>query len=99
MVEKNGYVYLIIDKPYGTLYCGVTAGLARRIYEHREGLYKGFSQSYSLRHLVYYEVHDTIMAAIVREKQIKHWRREWKIRNLIHVQNPAWRDLYEELNK
>lgn len=99
MDARHGYVYIITDKPFGTLYTGVTSDLARRIYEHRQGIYPGFSKRYGLKHLVYYEVHDTILAAIEREKQIKKWRREWKIHNLIHGQNRAWLDLYEDLNK
>jgi putative endonuclease len=99
MDAKHGYVYIITDKPFGTLYVGVTSHLARRIYEHREGLYVGFSKKYRLKHLVYYEIYDTMLAAIQREKQIKKWKREWKIHNLIHVQNLEWCDLYDRLNQ
>ncbi len=98
MDGKHSYVYIITDKSFGTLYVGVTADIARRVHEHRLGIYKGFSKRYALKMLVYYEVHETILAAIQREKQIKKWNREWKIHNLIHVQNRKWQDLYEGLN-
>ncbi len=98
-MEKRSWVYIITDKPYGTLYVGVTSDLARRIYEHRTGLYKGFSKKYGLKQLVYYEEHSDISNAIERETQIKRWNREWKINALIHVQNREWRDLYQDINK
>ncbi len=95
-MEKNFFVYLVADKPYGTLYVGVTNDLARRIWEHREGLYKGFTKRYGLRLLVYYEVYPTAMDAIRREKAIKKWKRDWK-KQAIEKTNPTWRDLYADL--
>lgn len=95
-MEKNFFVYLVADKPYGTLYVGVTNDLARRIWEHREGLYKGFTKKYGLRLLVYYEVYPTAMDAIRREKAIKKWKRDWK-KQAIEKANPTWRDLYADL--
>jgi putative endonuclease len=92
----GGWVYIITNKPNGTLYIGVTADLARRIYEHREGLVEGFSKRYRLKCLVYAEHHDRIESAIQRESTIKHWPRAWKA-NLILDANPDWRDLYETL--
>jgi putative endonuclease len=74
----------------------VTNDLVRRIYEHREGLADGFTKRYGVKTLVYFEAHDTIAAALQREKNMKHWSSEWKI-DLIVKDNPAWRDLYDEI--
>ena len=98
-MEKRFWVYIVADKPYGTLYVGVTNDLARRIYEHKNGICKGFTKRYRLKILVYYEEYPTMLDAIQREKKIKKWNREWKIHNLIHVQNPSWRDLSADFNK
>jgi putative endonuclease len=93
---KGGWIYILTNRPNGTLYVGVTADLARRVYEHREGLVEGFTKRYGLKRLVYVERHDDIRDAIRREKNIKNWRRAWKVR-LILANNPDWRDLYETL--
>ena len=93
MNEKKYFVYLLASQRYGTIYTGVTNNLARRIYEHKNDLVKGFTKKYSVKQLVYYETHDDIREAIAREKIIKKWRREWKI-NLIERDNPYWLDLY-----
>ena len=93
---QGGWVYIITNKPNGTLYVGVTSDLVRRIYEHREGLVEGFSKRYDLKLLVYAERHDRIEDAIQRESTIKHWPRAWKA-NLILAENSDWRDLYETL--
>jgi putative endonuclease len=90
------WLYILASGPGGTLYVGVTSDLIRRTYEHREGLVKGFTKKYGVKMLVYYEQHDTALAAIQREKNIKHWSREWKI-DLIISTNPVWRDLWEEI--
>ncbi|MGX1309077.1 putative endonuclease [Amorphus suaedae] len=90
------YVYLLASRRNGTLYLGMTDDLARRISEHREKLKPGFSQRYGVSHLVWYESHDSREAAFVRERQMKAWKREWKIR-LVEEQNPDWIDLYETL--
>ena len=95
MNEDCSYVYIICNKPYGTLYVGVTSDLAKRIWQHKEHFVEGFATKYRLEKLVWYECHDSIEAAITREKQIKEWRRAWKI-NLIQEMNPEWRDLYED---
>jgi putative endonuclease len=92
----GGWVYMMSNKPNGILYVGVTADLARRVYEHKEGLYRGFTKRYGLKTLVFYEAYDDIRIAIQREKTIKGWPREWKVR-LIHALNPEWRDLYGDL--
>ncbi|MBL8524764.1 MAG: GIY-YIG nuclease family protein [Betaproteobacteria bacterium] len=90
------FVYLITNKPYGTLYVGVTRDLVKRVFEHREGFVEGFSKQHDLGHLVWYEAHEGVVAAIEREKKIKKWRRDWKI-NLIQAENPQWKDLYETI--
>ncbi len=94
---RGGWVYIMTNHPNGTLYTGVTADLARRACEHREGLYAGFTKRYALRRLAWYEFHEDISAAIQRESNMKHWPRAWKVR-LILAMNPEWRDLYLELN-
>ncbi len=90
------WVYILASGRGGTLYVGVTNDLVRRTYQHREGLVAGFTKKYGVKSLVYFEQHDTALAAIQREKNIKHWSREWKI-DLIVSMNPAWRDLYDEI--
>jgi putative endonuclease len=92
----SGWIYIMSNHPNGVLYVGVTSDLARRVYEHRQGIYRGFTQSYDLKMLIYYEFCDDIRQAIQREKNIKHWSRSWKVQ-LIHTLNPTWRDLYEDL--
>ena len=90
------YVYIMANKKYGTLYTGVTNHLIRRVYEHKHGMVEGFTKKYKLHHLVYFEQHIDINEAILREKIIKKWRRDWKI-NLIEQSNPHWIDLYSEI--
>ena len=94
----NYWVYVLASKPNGTLYVGVTNDLVRRVYEHREKLVDGFTKKYDVSTLVYYELHDTIDPALQREKNIKHWSRQWKI-DLIVALNPTWRDLYDEITR
>src|SRR6266516_3583231 len=94
--EMGFWVYILANRRGGTLYVGVTNDLVRRAFEHREGLVPGFTKRYGIKMLVYYEHHDTAAAAIQREKNIKHWPREWKI-DLILSMNPDWRDLYDEI--
>jgi putative endonuclease len=91
------WVYIVTNRPCGVLYTGVTADLARRVDQHRSGVVHGFTAKYRLVRLVYYEQHDEILAAIQREKNIKHWPRAWKI-HLIEQMNPDWSDLYLMLN-
>ncbi|MGB5216181.1 MAG: GIY-YIG nuclease family protein [Anderseniella sp.] len=91
-------VYIVCNHRHGTLYIGVTSNLARRTYEHREGLLDGFTKRYGLNRLAWYEQHEKMEAAIMREKQMKAWKRAWKIRE-IEQMNPAWDDLYEALNQ
>ncbi len=90
------WVYILASRPRGTLYVGMTNDLVRRVFEHREGVVDGFTKQYEVKHLVYFEEHATAMAAIQRERNIKHWSRRWKI-DLIVDMNPEWRDLYEDI--
>lgn len=90
------YVYILASERNGTLYTGVTSDLIGRIYQHKTGLVEGFTKTYEVNRLVYYEVHDDIREAITREKRIKKWRRAWKIR-MIQENNPEWDDLYDQL--
>ena len=96
MREHNYYVYLLASKRNGTLYAGVTNDLARRVWEHKSGYIKGFTDKYNVKTLVWFEHHTCINAAIAREKRIKRWRRSWKL-DLIETDDPAWHDLYEGL--
>jgi putative endonuclease len=90
------FVYLLASKPYGTLYLGSTFDLARRIYEHRTKALPGFTAKYSVTRLVWYEPHEMFESALIRERQIKKWKRDWKI-NLVEQDNPHWIDLYPSL--
>lgn len=90
------YVYLLASKKYGTLYIGVTSDIVRRIHEHKSKVVAGFSKRYSVDRLVWFEIYDDPITAITREKELKKWRREWKIR-LIEKQNPEWIDLYPQI--
>src|SRR4051794_27636595 len=94
--ERGGWVYIVTNRPDGVLYVGVTSNLARRAWEHRDGVVKGFTKKYGLTRLVYAERHDDIRFSIQRERNIKHWPRAWKV-DLIVGTNPMWRDLYDEL--
>jgi putative endonuclease len=86
------YVYILASRRYGTLYIGITSGLARRLEQHRPGAVSSFTRGYKVFRLVYFEVFDDPVSAITREKQMKKWNRDWKIR-LIEEQNPDWSDL------
>ncbi|MDD5110581.1 MAG: GIY-YIG nuclease family protein [Patescibacteria group bacterium] len=90
------FVYLMASKKNGTLYLGVTNSLQRRIFEHRNDLQEGFTKKYGVHTLVYFEETFDIHSAIRREKQLKKWRRQWKI-TLIEKDNPTWRDLFDDL--
>ena len=90
------YVYILAGKRNGTLYVGVTNDLVRRVWEHKEGVVKGFTKKYDVKRLVYFEMFDQVDFALHREKTLKHYIREWKI-NLIEKDNPDWRDLYDDL--
>ena len=98
MTEQNSYVYILASRCNGTLYVGVTSDLIKRIYEHKNNIYGGFTKKYNVKNLVYYEVFESIEEAIKREKQIKGWLRKKKIA-LIEQNNQEWTDLYESLLK
>lgn len=93
---KNYYVYILASKRNGTLYIGMTSDLVKRIYQHKQGLFDGFTKKYDVKNLVWYEETSNIESAIQREKRIKKWNRSWKIR-LIEENNPMWDDLYTQL--
>ncbi len=93
---KQGFVYILTNKPQGVLYIGVTNDIARRFYEHQQGLVGGFSKKYQLKQLVHVEIFDRMDEAIAREKQLKNWHREWKM-NLIEASNPEWKDISNSL--
>jgi putative endonuclease len=93
---SEGFVYILASKRNGTLYTGVTSDLLRRIYEHKNDFVEGFTKKYGVHILVYYEQCDDFDTTLQREKQIKDWKRKWKL-ELIKRTNPLWRDLYDEL--
>lgn len=93
---KQYYVYILASKRNGTLYTGITSNLKKRIYEHKGGLVQGFTKRYNIKMLVFWEVLENVESAIRREKQLKNWKRDWRIR-LIEKQNPEWKDLYRFL--
>jgi len=93
---RGGFVYMMSNRPDGTLYVGVTSDLPRRAWEHRTGAADGFTKRYGLKRLVWFEAHDDIRTAIAREKALKHWPRARKVR-LIHAANRDWRDLFDDI--
>ncbi len=95
-MEKQPCVYLLASGRNGTLYLGVTSDLMKRIWQHREHMVGGFSDRYGVTQLVWYEVHESMDSAIQREKRMKKWNREWKVR-LIDETNPSWRDLWSDI--
>jgi putative endonuclease len=90
------YFYILASQRNGTLYCGSTADLSRRIFEHKTFVRPGFTSGYGVTHLVYYETYDGLMDARFREYKVKKWRRTWKLK-LIESMNPRWDDLYYNL--
>ena len=93
---KQPCVYILASRRNGTLYTGVTSNLIQRIWQHKNDLVEGFTKKYGVHTLVWFEPHETMDAAIGREKAIKEWQRAWKLK-LIEASNPQWRDLYEEI--
>ena len=93
---KQPTVYILASRRNGTLYVGVTANLLRRVWEHKEGIASVFTRRYGVKQLVYYEFHENMVSAITREKQLKNWRRAWKI-DLIEKHNARWEDLFPAL--
>ena len=96
MKHKHYCIYILASEQYGTLYIGVTSNLIKRVYEHKNDLVEGFTKRLHVHNLVYYETSEDVNSAIAREKQLKRWKRKWKI-ELIERENPEWRDLYYEL--
>ncbi|HZO44875.1 MAG TPA: GIY-YIG nuclease family protein [Xanthobacteraceae bacterium] len=92
------YVDILASGKHGTLYIGVTRDLVRRVYEHRNDLIRGFTSRYGVHRLVWFEAYDDPTSAITREKELKKWRRDWKI-NLIESDNPNWVDLYDSITR
>jgi putative endonuclease len=90
------YVYILASERNGTLYIGVTNDIVRRVTEHREGVVDGFTERHGVKQLVHVEIFEDARSAITREKQMKKWRRAWKLR-LIEKENPKWRDRYDEI--
>ena len=95
-MPKHPAVYIMSNKPRGTLYVGVTSDLVRRVWQHRNHCVEGFTEKYDLTDLVYYEQFEDMYEAIKREKTIKRWKRNWKIQ-LIEDSNPSWTDLFAEI--
>jgi putative endonuclease len=95
-MSKQPVVYILASRRNGTPYIGVTSDLVKRAYEHKQDLVEGFTKRYGVHELVYFEMHEDMVSAIAREKQLKKWNRAWEI-ELIEQRNPEWRDLYAEL--
>ncbi|MFH1887207.1 MAG: GIY-YIG nuclease family protein [Pseudomonadota bacterium] len=95
-MNKQPAVYILASKRNGTLYTGVTSDLVKRVWEHKNDRMEGFTERYGIHLLVWYEVHQRMESAIEREKQLKNWKRKWKIR-LIEESNPDWQDLYPSI--
>ena len=93
---KEFYVYILASQRNGTLYVGVTSDLLKRIWEHKNNAVDGFTKKYSVKRLVYYEHHSSAESAIKREKRLKDWKRQWKLK-LIEEFNPNWNDLYQNI--
>jgi putative endonuclease len=95
-VNKQPVVYILASKRNGTLYIGVTSDLVKRIWEHKNNMVEGFTKRYRVRHLVWYELHESMESAIEREKRLKEWKRVWKL-ELIESSNRDWQDLYHTI--
>lgn len=93
---KSPAVYMMASQKQGTIYIGVTSNLIQRVWQHRTGVVEGFTQQYGVKMLVWYEQHESMESAIMREKAMKKWRRDWKI-NLIERDNPDWLDLWSAI--
>jgi putative endonuclease len=95
-VNKEFYVYIMASKRNGTLYIGVTSDLVKRTWEHKNKMIEGFTKKYKVDRLVYYEITQDAESAILREKRLKKWKRQWKV-ELIEQKNPNWKDLYYDI--
>ena len=96
MMIKQPAVYILASEKNGTLYIGVTSDLVKRIWEHKNYLVKGFTKRYSVHHLVWYELHESMNSAIEQENKMREWKRAWEIR-LIEESNPNWNDLFDSI--
>ena len=92
----SAWVYIMTNRRNGILYVGATVDIARRVWEHREGVAEGFTKKYGVKLLVFAEEHQDLYRAKQRENNVKHWPRAWKVQ-LIHRDNPFWKDLYDQL--
>ncbi len=92
------YVYTLASKRNGTLYTGMTDDLIKRVWQHRNGVINGFAKDHNVKILVWFETHETREAALTKERQIKKWNRVWKL-EMIERENPAWRDLWDEITQ
>ena len=95
-MPKQFYVYILASKRNGTLYTGMTSDLVKRVWQHKNKIVDGFTKTYHVKQLVYFEVHAQAEEAIKREKRIKKWKRAWKL-DLIEAKNPEWEDLYDSI--
>ena len=95
-MNKQACVYMLASKRNGTIYTGVTSSLVKRVWQHKNNVVEGFTKKYSVHLLVWYELHETMESAIHREKMIKNWKRDWKIKE-IEKKNPQWQDLFSTL--
>ena len=93
---RNYYVYILTNKRNGALYIGVTSDLIKRVWQHKNNIFEGFSKKYKTHHLVYFEEYTSIELALNREKRLKNWQRSWKL-ELIESSNPYWKDLYDAI--
>jgi len=96
IVNRQPAVYILTNRRNGTLYIGVTSDLVKRVWQHKNNMIEGFSKNYNLHELVWYELHDSMESAILREKRLKDWKRSWKLK-LIESINPDWQDLYDSI--
>ena len=96
MSMKIYCVYILTNQRNGTLYIGITSNLKNRIFQHKEKMFEGFTKKYGIDKLIYFEQTEDVQSALRREKQLKKWNRDWKLR-LIEEKNPQWKDLYDEL--
>ncbi|HBL23180.1 MAG TPA: endonuclease [Deltaproteobacteria bacterium] len=96
-MQKQPYVYILASRKNGTLYTGVTSDLAKRVWEHKNNVVEGFTKRHGVHILVWYELHETMESAIMKEKVMKGWKRRWKL-NAIEMTNPEWKDLYDNLS-
>ena len=95
-MDRRYWVYMLASQRNGTLYIGSTSELAQRVWQHKRHVVEGFTARYNVHHLVWFEEHATPMAMVTRERQLKKWNREWKVK-LIEASNPDWTDLYERI--